>query len=169
VADTNAEVGQRIQEKFDFYIVALTFTILGLSVQTAKFQQSRVSDALELLAWLALLCSGIAGLTRIARTALFYHLSHVKGRLERRREDYQVAALEGKTAVDPDTGERFSPKDEAARIGATVELGDQRIRRRQRLLNALYTVRGGAFYCGIVLLVIARAYVPFTNLLRSTR
>lgn len=29
MAETNAEVGQRIQERFDFYLVALTFTILG--------------------------------------------------------------------------------------------------------------------------------------------
>ena len=30
------EYARNLQEKYEFYLVALTFTILGLSIQTAK-------------------------------------------------------------------------------------------------------------------------------------
>ena len=32
--DPNIQAGQRFQEKFEFYLVALAFTILGLAAQT---------------------------------------------------------------------------------------------------------------------------------------
>ena len=35
--DPNTQAGQRFQEKFEFYLVALAFTILGLAAQTAEF------------------------------------------------------------------------------------------------------------------------------------
>src|SRR5688572_20620227 len=47
------------QEKFEFYLLALIFTILGLAVQTAKFGSHVVADALELCSWAALLISGL--------------------------------------------------------------------------------------------------------------
>lgn len=50
------------QDKFDLYFLGLTFTILGLSIQTASFGKMVWSDCLELLAWLLLLLSGLAGL-----------------------------------------------------------------------------------------------------------
>ena len=35
--DPNTQAGQRFQEKLEFYLVALAFTILGLAAQTAEF------------------------------------------------------------------------------------------------------------------------------------
>jgi hypothetical protein len=57
----------RIQHRFDFYIVALTFTLLGLSVQTARFCSSRWSNGLELVGWLAFLGSALVGLWRLEK------------------------------------------------------------------------------------------------------
>lgn len=56
----NDEIGQRIQEKFRFYVLGLTFTILALAIQTAKFGISAVADGLELFGWVVLFVSGVA-------------------------------------------------------------------------------------------------------------
>lgn len=54
-----------IQEKFELYLVSLTFTVLALSVQTASFGINPVGDAFELLGWVLMLISGITGLLRL--------------------------------------------------------------------------------------------------------
>ena len=59
------EVAAQAQEKFHFYLVGLVFTLLALSVQTEKFVGPALDDALEVGGWIALLCSGIAGLWRL--------------------------------------------------------------------------------------------------------
>ncbi len=50
--NSNLEVSIRIQEKFEFYFLSLTFIILGLVVQTSKFGSYAISDIFELLACL---------------------------------------------------------------------------------------------------------------------
>jgi energy-coupling factor transporter transmembrane protein EcfT len=55
-------VAQQGQEKFQFYLLSLVFTLLALSVQTAKLGTSTISDYFELAGWGFLIASGIAGL-----------------------------------------------------------------------------------------------------------
>ena len=64
-ADDNSLVGRRAQEKFEFHAIALTLTVLGLAVQTARLGRSVPADSMELLARLALLAAGIFGLWRL--------------------------------------------------------------------------------------------------------
>jgi len=54
------------RERFDMFIVGLTFTVLGAAVQTAKFDAySKSAQWLELVAWLLLLVTGLVGILRI--------------------------------------------------------------------------------------------------------
>lgn len=62
--DHNQIDARAYQDKFEFYFLGLTFTILGLSLQTASFGECVWSDVLELLAWILLLISGMTGLFR---------------------------------------------------------------------------------------------------------
>ena len=61
---SNTAIAQRIQEKFDAYLLGLIFTILGLSIQTAKFGPSATADAFEVISWVLFLVAGLTGLSR---------------------------------------------------------------------------------------------------------
>ena len=61
---SNAEIAIEHQIKFEFYLLALTFSILGLSIQTAEFGTYLSADLLELAGWLGLFLSGVVGLLR---------------------------------------------------------------------------------------------------------
>ena len=70
--NSNIDVAIRIQEKFEFYFLSLTFVILGLSIQTSKFGVHAISDGLELLGWISLFVSGMAGLSRMRGAPFLY-------------------------------------------------------------------------------------------------
>lgn len=100
----NIATAQRVQEKFEFYLLALTFTVLGLSIQTANFSQNIYSDFFELAGWLLLLASGISGLLRIEWVPVQYHLYYKTDKLETER-DYLLNCLNQGLAVVPVSGQ----------------------------------------------------------------
>jgi hypothetical protein len=61
---SDLEHSRELQEKFELYLLAPIFTILGLAIQTAKLGANRVADVLEVLGWLSLVVSGL-GLSRL--------------------------------------------------------------------------------------------------------
>ena len=58
--ENNLEISRRVQEKFEFYFLSLTFIVLGLSIQTSEFDGSLLSDGLELISWACLFISAIS-------------------------------------------------------------------------------------------------------------
>jgi hypothetical protein len=58
-------IAHETKEKFELYLLSLVFTLLALAIQSASFGHSLIKDALELLAWLSLLISGICGLRHL--------------------------------------------------------------------------------------------------------
>ena len=62
--DKNLEISIQTQQKFEFYFLALVFTVLGLSIQTYHFS-TKIQAVFEIGAWLFLLVSGFAGLSRM--------------------------------------------------------------------------------------------------------
>ena len=65
------------QEKFQLYLVALTFGILAIAVQTASFEGPIAARIAELLGWLLLLTSGIIGVWRLESIPRHYQFISV--------------------------------------------------------------------------------------------
>ena len=69
------EVCQRVQERIQYYFLTLTFTLLALSVQTAKFDGTITQAISELTGWTLLFISGVVGLLRLDQIPKNYKLS----------------------------------------------------------------------------------------------
>lgn len=130
-----ADAAKEYSVKFDFYFLALIFTILGLSVQTADFTQSQIGAVSELFGWVTLLCSGVIGLIRLERFPLLYQNLF-------NRQTY---------------GDRLSEEDR-------VKYSDF-IERQQVTLQSLYAWQRSLFVLGLFSVMLGRAIDPLQNLL----
>src|SRR3989338_10113123 len=59
------ETAKEIHSKFEFYLVALTFTIFAFVLQTGELHGYGMFDFLEGASWIALSGSGLLGLWRL--------------------------------------------------------------------------------------------------------
>ena len=165
----NQEIGQRLQEKYDFYLVALTFTILGLAAQTANFGVFVGADLAELAAWVALLKSGLSGLARLERLPRIYELFSVeaeqKGFVDHLRTTSRAKGIKSVTF----TGDNVTvPLEEAVR---RVEKNVEVVRGVLEPIEAAGLAAGKAqrfaFAWGITMLVIARGLPPLLEIIQS--
>ena len=90
------EKSQEVHFKFEFYLVALTFTIAAAAIQTGKFGGYFSLDFFEGAAWVALVVSGLTGLWRLEYFApmLGAHWNLVSGAVPQPEAESQKAALE---------------------------------------------------------------------------
>ena len=128
VYDDNIRYARIPQEKFEYYLVALTFTLLGLSVQTVKFGSSNVADILELVGWVVLLLSGIMALLRLEMQPVVHNnyarLDSINSELSQlleaqargttevvnRDRDYEATSIEESIKLHSEFLERNEPK-----------------------------------------------------------
>jgi len=166
MTSSNIQVAQRVREQFDAYFLGLTFTVLGLSIQTAKFGTAVASDWLELTAWTLLLVSGIAGLSRMELIPEIHRRFDLQ-------DERAVLAHEGKMALAKgqktiyDIGFRTDvPLDDfIARQNQEVARVEESLRPLHRQTSIAYTLMRVAFIGGMVSLVAARAIGPFRHLI----
>lgn len=68
----NLKAAQDVHHKLEFYLVALAFTIVGFSIQTGKFSGIIFADIAEVVSWILMILSGLAGLSRIEYIPVLY-------------------------------------------------------------------------------------------------
>jgi hypothetical protein len=164
----NIEIAQRNQEKFDAYLLGLIFTILGLSIQTAKFGVSSAADASEIVAWLLLLIAGLAGLSRLEWTAEIYRLFGVQTEKEEAARAAQAASLKGakELHVVP-LGTSVSVDRYIAEAKESVAIVEARLKPLQKRASIKYRLMKTAFVLGLIALMIARASLPVRGIIRA--
>ena len=89
------DVAEDYSKKFNFYIVALTFTLLGFSVQTAKFDSGTFGLCFELIGWVSLLLSGVIGLNRLSKFTTVYTLLHRRETNAKRLSEKDLKTFDG--------------------------------------------------------------------------
>jgi len=164
MAKTSAEIAIQFRGKFEFYLLALTFGILALAMQTAKFGDLLLVDVLELAGWLALFASGMFGLLRAEWVPVAYEIqSKITSTRERRGDvlrasergvEVQIPFLEGgKETV-------LSGSAAAAKLDGLVATLEQQYKATEDKVIRRYQLMMRAFLIGVGCLLVARGLPP---------
>lgn len=135
--------GIEIKIKFEFYLLALVFTVLALAVQTAKVPTRWCTDALEIFGWFSLLISGISGLLRLEKVPIAYFLSADAKDLNRHYDQLIDGRLDSAWVSESLMGR--------------IEKKQQQIRDVGEKIKSLYGWHKWLFVVGIVSITLARA------------
>lgn len=170
MSDTEHVVAHKAQEKFEFYGVALVFTILALSIQTADFSGHLAQRICELLAWLVLLIAGLVGLSRLewnpvirVQMARKDWLEAAKQRLaDQKRQGVQdVMVLQDDKTV-PIEHRIDEYQSTAEKLGTEISTLERRAEKK-------YLVFKWGLALGIALLVVSRSIDPVIGIVKELR
>ncbi|KWA08771.1 hypothetical protein [Burkholderia territorii] len=163
---SDLEHSRELQEKFELYLLGLIFTILALAIQTAKFGNSRVPDALEILAWISLGLSGLVGLSRLEWVPVALQ-NGTKLDGVRQERDRLAAAAEAGVLIVPvvDEPEPVNIHTLIAARDEGIKKAGARLKRIERKIVVKYEIHKWSFVVGLALLMAARAYIPVWTLI----
>ena len=151
------EAGQRVQERVQYYFVTLTFTLLALSIETATFSGSKISQICELLGWVVLLTSGISGLSRLNSLPSNFKISIHRSSIQSDIDSTRKLIKEGnKTILLQKTDETVEAtpylEDRLKTLGSLEEKESVLLSKQSVLMK----VHRSALFLGLVLLLISR-------------
>jgi len=133
--------GRNVQAKFDFYLLALVFTILGLSIQTATF--TRTNYQFEIAAWLLLVISGISGLLRLEEAPNVYITGAMCSDIKH--------GIQNNLALQKD-GHTYTP----AEMHASYEILTEILSSQQREQGIMYSIHKWTFIGAVFCLILSR-------------
>jgi hypothetical protein len=161
----NIAIGQRIQEKFDLYILGLIFTTLALSIQTAKFAGPATADVAELVSWLLFLVAGLAGLSRLEYVPEIYRLAGLLALQNDKASGADVAKSQGaREFTVAGTGTTIPVDDYTRRAREDASRLEAVLKPHHRMTRTKYRAMKAAFILGLVTLIFARGYAPIQRL-----
>ena len=162
------EYAQQLQEKFELYLLALIFTILGLAVQTAKPGTNSIADILEIFSWLALLCSGVVGLSRLEWIPVAHKYYAKATSIQNELQELTSQKNSGITHIEV-IGQKTSISIFEAitdRLKDLKILSEEKEKIEKSTLKK-YTLHKRLFITGLIFLICARAYLTTINLFIS--
>lgn len=170
MSDTEREIAQKTQEKFEFYIISLVFTLLALSVQTSEFGISTVSDSFELIGWVSLLVSGIAGLWRIEYLPVERIKLVTRDQLQNQIYNCNELKLKGETEIFILQDEKNQPIEERIQnLQKGINALNPLIEKLECHNNIKYNIHRITFLLGVLAIMIARGYVPAYNIFSTIK
>lgn len=147
-----------ILEKFEFYFLGLTFTLLGAAIQTASFVgHSHASVFAEVIGWVGFVLSGLIGLSKVEHLSVVIYLRNKKNEFENNKSQFEQAKSSGVSSVKiSQTGDVMlidavinQTGESASRFGEQLD----KVGRRHEVKDI---IQKWAFVLG--LLAVARAY-----------
>ena len=159
--DPNTKIAQEIQQKFEFYLLALTFTFLGFSVQTGEFGESSFAAGAEVLGWIGLLVSGVVGFWRLEWVPVNYN---IHAELDTLRDELkQCEALQSKGVQQvpvADVEGTHSVEELIKKKKAQIEKHQGKSEKIEKHSICKYRTQKVCFVFGFVLIILARAWSP---------
>jgi len=158
--DKNKEISIQTQQKFEFYFLALVFTVLGLSIQTSQFS-SKTQSVVELVSWASFLVSGLAGLSRMEWIPVSY-----KSFADLTYEKSFVRDAESGRPIVDESGKSLSRSE----VAEYVQHAQRRIKKRtekmdkiDRLSKAKYFLHKWLFVAGLISLMVSRGLTLYSS------
>lgn len=73
MAQEHFEYAKEVQNKLEFYFVALSFTSAAFAIQSGNFSGNFIPDFLEFISWVCFFITGLLGLSRLEYVPVVYH------------------------------------------------------------------------------------------------
>lgn len=145
-------------EKFEFYFIGLTFTLLVASIQTSKFSgYPSFSTYTELTGWAILTISGLIGLSKLEGIPAIIYVKKRKSSLEEINQQLRLSQSRGvTTAVDADSGRTVSIFDTITRLESTITEYDNKLKDIGRKHEWKHQIQKYSFTIGLVAIAVAR-------------
>ncbi|HWM30132.1 MAG TPA: hypothetical protein VNO69_00295 [Methyloceanibacter sp.] len=164
MAKSAAEIAIELRGKFEFYLLALNFSILGLSIQTSKFGTYLSAGVFELAGWFALFLSGVIGLLRGEWIPVAYDIQSKITTTARRRREIQEALQRGIQIEVPfmEGGKQTVLRGEpaAVKLDGLMNTLEQQHKATEDKVIRRYSAMRTTFMIGIGCLLVARGIPP---------
>jgi len=160
-----AKLGYTAQQRFNAYAVALCFTLLGLSIQTATFGANPFADFSEIVGWISLLVAGVAGFHGLEWDPQVWQLMGLQAGQQSRLTGLREARARGTKVVHAlDSQTDLDISGLIVRDERDLEKIDNRLKEITGKALLGYRIRSVAFLVGLVALMISRALEPLLAL-----
>jgi len=156
----NITIAREISQKFEFYFIALVFTVLALSIQTSSFTKIYFQYLFEIFAWCCFLISGLAGLSRLEWLPIAYR-HHGSQDIEKNNLSAVNEGIHGRPILDSTGGEWTDEQLQKSKR----ELEEQ-IAKRNKKIEMLemtsifkYKIHKWSFVIGLISLIVSRTII----------
>lgn len=149
-----------ILEKFEFYFLGLTFTLLGAAIQTASFVgHSHASVIAEIIGWAGLVLSGVIGLSKVEHLSVVIYQRNRKNEYESNKSQFEQHKATGVSSVKiADTGEIMLIDEAIHRAGESASRFEEQLDKVGRRHEVKDILQKLAFLLGLLSTAVARAY-----------
>lgn len=152
-----------VMEKYEFYFLGLTFTLLAASIQTVDFgEYSKANSLIELAGWLAFGVSGVIGLSKIEYLSSLIAVRNNKDQnAEYASQLKKVKAMGTPSVRIAQTGEQQDIDKVIAVLEENTKTWEKRLDQFGRAHEIKHLTQKYAFLVGLLLVSVSRAYGVF--------
>ena len=160
MAGNSSVTPHSVMEKYEFYFLGLTFTLLGASIQTAEFATySSASVGAEIIGWAGFTLSGLVGLSKIEYLGVLIYLRNRKDKFEKYKSDLEQAKALGTTSARvAQTGENMAVDEVILRVDTNLSHYAAHLEKVGRWHSAKHLTQKWSFFLGLISVAMARAY-----------
>ena len=169
MASSPAVTPHSVLEKFEFYFLGLTFTLLGASIQTANFSDhSSASVIAEILGWAWLGLSGLIGLSKVKHLSVVIYLRNRKSEFEEYKSTLEQGKAAGTTQAQiAQTGEVMSVDAAIQQVDGNLSRYSEHLDKAGKRHEVKGTIQNWSFVLGLLSVAIARAYDAIARIICS--
>ena len=169
--DISLVLAAEIQKRFQFFIIALTFGVLSLSVQSASFDSPLVARISELLGWVLLLTSGVVGLWRLEGIPRIHQFIGLQQLAETRLQQLEIDKDRGVRTVSVTTPStrNYTIEEQIATWQGEIDIAKKAVGTLEGPLNTKYKLQRITLMLGLLSLMVARGYGPLLQIISEVR